>query len=109
MQGHDIQPSRFDEAKKEIGSMIDQLGPQDRMTLIAVESTPRIVASATGDRDALHRGLDSANASNGPADLSSALSLAAGLVLPAKTARAYSSTNGIIHPLLSTFPNPSPC
>src|SRR4030081_1842267 len=55
MQARDVQPSRLEEAKKQIGALIDQLGPQDRMTLIATQSTPRIVASVTGDRDALHR------------------------------------------------------
>jgi Ca-activated chloride channel homolog len=32
MQARDVQPSRLDEAKREVGSIIDQLGPQDRMT-----------------------------------------------------------------------------
>jgi len=30
MQAKDVQPSRLEEAKREIGAMIDQLGPQDR-------------------------------------------------------------------------------
>jgi Ca-activated chloride channel homolog len=103
MQAHDVQPSRLDEAKRQIGSMIDQLGPPDRMTLIAIESTPRIVSSVTGDRDALHRGLDGVTANNGPADLSSALSLAAGLVRPGEGARAYIFSDGIVLPLGATF------
>src|ERR1700680_4158346 len=36
MQATDVQPSRLDEAKREIGGIIDQLGPQDRMTVVAV-------------------------------------------------------------------------
>lgn len=103
MQARDVQPSRFDEARKQIGSMIDQLGPQDRMTLISVASAPRIVSSVTGDRDALHRGLDGVTASNGPADLSSALAIAAGLVRPGESARAYLFSDGIVQPLGGTF------
>jgi hypothetical protein len=102
MQAHDVQPSRLDQAKRQIGDLIDQLGSQDRMTLIAIKSTPKIVASATGDRDALHRGLDGVTASNGPADLSSALSLASGLVRAGENARAYLFSDGIVQPLRAT-------
>lgn len=103
MQAHDVQPSRLDEAKRQIGAMIDQLSSQDRMTLIAVESTPRIVASTTGDHDALHRALSGVAATNGPADLSAGLTLAAGIVRPLESARAYLYSDGIVEPLLATF------
>jgi Ca-activated chloride channel family protein len=103
MQARDVQPSRFDEAKRQIATLVDQLGPDDRLTLIAVESTPRIVASATGDHDALHRGLSGITVTNGPADLSGALTLAAGLVRPGEPARAYLYGDGIVEPLLASF------
>ena len=103
MQAHDVQPSRLDEAKRQVGVLIDQLSQQDTMTLIAVESTPRIVAPTTGDHDALHRGLSSIVATNGPADLSAALTLAAGIVRPAEYARAYLYSDGIVEPLLASF------
>ena len=103
MQAKDVSPSRLDEAKRQVGAMIDQLGPQDRMTLIAVQSTPRIVGSTTGDHDAMHRALDSISATNGPADLSSALSLATGIVRAGEDARAYLFSDGIVEPLRATF------
>ena len=99
MQARDVQPTRLDEAKKEVGAIIDQVGPLDRMTLVAVGPTPRIVASVVGDRDALHRALDGLGASNGPADLSSALTLAAGLVTPGDDARGYLFSDGIVGPI----------
>jgi Ca-activated chloride channel family protein len=99
MQARDVQPSRLGDAKQQIASLIDQLGPQDRMTLVAVESTPRIVASVVGDHDALHRALDSVSATNGPADLSTALTLAGGLVRAGEDARAYLFSDGIVQPL----------
>ena len=99
MQARDVQPTRLDEAKKEVGAIIDQLSPQDRMTLVAVGPTPRIVASVVGDRDALHRALDGLGASNGTADLSSALALAAGLVRPGDDARGYLFSDGIVGPI----------
>jgi hypothetical protein len=73
------------------------------MTLIALESSPRIVASATGDHDALHRGLGSIGPTNGPADLSTALTLAAGLVRIADFARVLLYSDGIVEPLQASF------
>src|ERR1700680_367453 len=99
MQARDVQPTRLDEAKKEVGAIIDQLSPQDRMTLVAVGPTPRIVASLVGDRDALHRALNGLGVSNGSADLSSALALAAGLVKAGDDARGYLFSDGIVGPI----------
>jgi len=96
MQARDVQPTRLDEAKKEVGAIIDQLGPQDRVTLIAVGPAPRIIASVVGDREALHRAVDGIGSSNGSADLSAALTLAAGLVRPGEDARAYLFSDGIV-------------
>jgi Ca-activated chloride channel family protein len=108
MQARDVKPSRLDEAKSEIGGLIDQLGPQDRMTLVSVDSTPRIIASVVGDRQALHRALDATNATNGQADLSAALTLAAGLVRPGDDARAYIFSDGIVGPLRTDSANALP-
>ena len=108
MQARDVQPSRLDEAKREVGALIDQLGPADRMTLVAVQATPRIVASVTGDRDALHRALNTITAGNGPADLSAALALATGLVRAGDDARAYLFSDGIVEPLGASFDNGLP-
>src|ERR1700692_339720 len=99
MQARDVQPSRLEEAKREIGSIIDQLGPQDRMTLVAVGPATRRPASPAGDRDAPHRALTGLAPSNGTADLSAALTLAAGLVRPGDDARAYLFSDGIVGPI----------
>jgi Ca-activated chloride channel homolog len=108
MQATDVTPTRLTAAKRDVGAIIDQLGPADRMTLIAVGSTPRIVASVTGDREALHRVLDGIAPSNGAADLSSALALAAGLVRPGDDARAYLYSDGIVEPLRASSGNAMP-
>src|SRR5436189_888255 len=108
MQATDLSPSRLGEARRQVNAVIDQLGPLDRMTIIAVGPTARIVASVTGDRDALHRAVNGIRASNGPADLSSALILAAGLVRPGDDARAYLFSDGIVQPLRASFANGLP-
>src|ERR1700736_597836 len=103
MQATDVTPSRLAEAKRQVNAVIDQLGPSDRMTVIAVGPSSRIIASVTGDRDALHRAVNGIAASNGAADLSSALALAAGLVRAGDDARAYLFSDGIVQPLRSSF------
>jgi hypothetical protein len=108
MEARDVQPSRFDVARHQIGSLIDQLGAQDRMTLIAVGPTPLLLASAAGDQGGLHRALDAARPSNGIGDLSAALSLAAGLVRPGDDARAVLYSDGIFPPLAASFANGVP-
>ncbi|HEY4845775.1 MAG TPA: VWA domain-containing protein [Candidatus Dormibacteraeota bacterium] len=99
MQATDVAPSRLGDAKRQVNALIDQLGPQDRMTVIAVGPVARIVASVTGDRDTLHRAVNAVTASNGPADLSAALATAAGLVRAGDDARAYLYSDGIVQPL----------
>jgi Ca-activated chloride channel homolog len=108
MQATDVKPSRFAEARRQAGAIIDQLGAQDRMTLISVGPAPRILASVTGDQGSLHRALDALTPSSGSADLSSALSLAAGLVRPGDEARAYLFSDGIVDPLRAEFANGLP-
>lgn len=103
MQARDVPPSRLDEAKREVGALIDQLGPQDRMTLIVMQSTPRIAVSVTGDRSAMHRALDAVAAGNGPADLSAALTLAAGIARSGAPAHAYLISDGIVEPMAAAF------
>jgi Ca-activated chloride channel homolog len=103
MQATDVTPSRLDVAKREANAIIDQIGPTDRMTVITVGPVARIVASVTGDRDTLHRAVNAVTASNGAADLSAALAMAAGLVRAGDDARAYLFSDGIVQPLRASF------
>lgn len=103
MQARDVQPSRFEEARRQARALVDQLGPQDRMTVIALEAAPRVIASTVGDHDAMHRAIDGVTATNGPADLSGALTLAAGTVRPGEDARLYLFSDGIAEPLRASF------
>src|SRR5207253_420952 len=103
MQARDVASSRLEQAKKEVGSLVDELGASDRMTIIRVGAVPEIAASAIGDRDLLHRALDATQASNGAGDISSALNLAGGLVRPGEDARALLYSGGILLPIRSSF------
>jgi hypothetical protein len=103
MQAKDVQPSRLDAARRQADELIDQLRPDDRMTIISVSASPRVVASATGDRGGLHQAVRSLRPSNGPADLADALAIAAGVVRTGETARAVLFSDGIVQPLGSSF------
>jgi hypothetical protein len=103
MQATDVAPSRMQEAKRQVRGIIDQLGPQDRLTLITVSPSPQLAASVVGDRQALHRALDNARPSNGAGDLSGALTMAGGLVKAGDDARALLFSDGILQPLRSNF------
>lgn len=77
MQATDVRPTRFAAAQAAALDVVNRLGPADAVTLIAVENTPRIVASTTADHAALRQSLAAARPSNGPADWPAALTLAA--------------------------------
>ena len=69
--------SRFEAARERAQTLIDGLGPNDTMTLIAVAETPRVLASLTNDKALLRQALNGAQVSNSEADWSAALILAA--------------------------------
>ncbi len=77
MQATDVVPTRFAVAQNEARSLIDRLSASDAVTLIAVESTPRILASSSTDHGSIRRSLTNLEPSSAPADWDSALTLAA--------------------------------
>lgn len=77
MQATDVAPNRFAAAQEAALEVIDRLDADKAVTLIAVESTPRVLASTTTDHNTLRRTLGTTRPSNGPADWETALTLAA--------------------------------
>jgi hypothetical protein len=68
--------SRFDRAREQAVALVDGLGSDSRMTIIWAGPSAQAVASASGDKAALHAALKSISASNGKSDMPSALTLA---------------------------------
>src|SRR5207237_9117504 len=66
MQAKDVAPSRFDEARRQVGVLIDELGPLDRITLISLQSTPRIAVASAADRDPIRRPVPATAPTNRP-------------------------------------------
>ena len=73
MQAIDVRPSRLEKAKQEVRTLIDGLGPNDRVLLARMEAHTTPVSPMTDDPAVLREALDSI----GPTEV--AASLAAGL------------------------------
>lgn len=69
--------SRFDRARAEADALVDGLQGDERISIIWAGPVPSIAMPASGDKNALHATLLALNASNGRADMTSALTLAA--------------------------------
>src|SRR6202049_2379894 len=76
MRATDVSPSRFDAAVSQTRALVDQLGPGQRMTLIAMDANPRVIAASGGDHGVLDAALSALRPDAGLADLRTALTLA---------------------------------
>jgi Ca-activated chloride channel family protein len=77
MQATDVKPSRFEAARTRCRQLVDGLGANDTMTLIAVADVPHVLSSLTNDRAVLRQALSSASVTNTQADWEAAAILAA--------------------------------
>lgn len=78
MNAVDVEPSRFEEARRSVQALIDGLSSASSMTLILVADSPQTLISAETDKTLLRQALDNANVTHGPADWQSAFALAGG-------------------------------
>lgn len=88
MQATDVSPNRFEAARSRINDLIDGLGPGDRVSLIAMTNTPRVVIANSSDQQQISAALASIQVTNQDADLETALSLASALAAGHADARA---------------------
>ena len=75
MQAHDVEPSRFDAARRAAQEIVAGLRAGDVATIVAVGPRPQVLAQAKGDRVLLRRVLDDAMPTNGCADWEAAFAL----------------------------------
>jgi len=78
MNATDVSPSRFEEARKSVLTLINGLSSDSSMTLILVAKTPKTLISSETDKTLLKAALSKAQVSQGSADWYAALALAAG-------------------------------
>jgi Ca-activated chloride channel homolog len=78
MKASDVEPSRFEAARKVVEKLIEGLSDNGRMTLIQASTPPKVLASSENDRSKLRLALQSAAPTNGTADWKTSFALAAG-------------------------------
>jgi Ca-activated chloride channel family protein len=79
MQSTDVDPSRFEAAKRQARETVRNLAEGSFGTVILAADQPRVLAPSTTDRSALDRAIEGAQVTYGPADISQALALASSL------------------------------
>lgn len=79
MQATDVAPTRFEAAKNSIANFINDIGSTDRLSLVTMARTPRVLLSESQDKTQLTAALQRAQVTNQDADLAQALSLALSL------------------------------
>src|SRR5215216_685156 len=78
MNATDVNPSRFEEARRSVHELINGLSGTSAMTLILVGTTPQTLVSTELDKAVLGNALDKAKVTQGQADWYAAFALAAG-------------------------------
>jgi Ca-activated chloride channel homolog len=78
MNAVDVKPSRFEEARKSVQTLINGLSSDSSMTLILAAQTPQTLIASETDKSLLKAALSKAQVSQGPADWQAAFALAAG-------------------------------
>jgi Ca-activated chloride channel family protein len=108
MQATDVSPNRFEAAKSRITDLIDGLGPGDRVSLIAMTRTPKVVIANSSDQKQLSAALASIQVTNQDADIETALSLASALAAGHADAKALVVGDGHVLPPTQELAVPMP-
>ncbi len=95
---------RFDDALTEIDRLIDGLGTNNRMTVIAAGNNPQILSDATNDGATLRGSLKTLAPENGPADWQSAFALVSGLAHAANEPKIVLISDGNLPEGLPALP-----
>src|SRR5436309_1263638 len=104
MQATDESPSRFDRARAEALKWVDTLAGSDQMVILQAGANTEVKQSATSEKSALRRALQSCVCSDGPTRLLPALRMAESLTRDQKGAEVHLFSDGAV-PDLSEFEN----
>lgn len=104
MQATDESPSRFEKARAEALKWVDGLAGADQMVILQAGANTEVRQSATGEKAALRRALESCVCSDGPTRLVPALRMAESLVRELPSAEIHLFSDGAV-PDLTEFEN----
>lgn len=88
MSAKDVEPSRLEEAKRQVGELIEQMESGDVAMIVSFADTARIEQMFTDDRRQLRRRLEAIQPTHRPTSLGEALRVASGLANPGRSANA---------------------
>ena len=104
MQATDVEPTRFEAARRAAQGIVAGLRAGDVATIIAVGPQPQVLASATSDRVLLRRALEGAAPTNGPADWENGFALAAAGLAGMQDASLVIISDGALPQALPALP-----
>jgi Ca-activated chloride channel family protein len=104
MQATDESPSRFEKARSEALKWVDSLANNDQMVILQAGANTEVKQSATSEKAALRRALQSCICSDGPTRLGPALRMADSLVRDQRSAEIHLFSDGAV-PELNEFEN----
>jgi len=104
MQATDENPSRFEKARSEALKWVDSLANYDQMVILQAGANTEVKQSATSEKAALRRALQSCVCSDGPTRLIPALRMAESLVRDQRRAEIHLFSDGAV-PELNEFEN----
>jgi Ca-activated chloride channel family protein len=104
MQATDESPTRFEKARSEALKWVDSLADTDQMVILQAGANTEVKQSATSEKAALRRALQSCICSDGPTRLVPALRMAESLVRDQRNAEVHLFSDGAV-PELNEFEN----
>ena len=104
MQATDVKPSRFEQARDEALNWVASLGDSDQMVVLQAGANTEVKQSATSEKTALRRALQSCAATDSPTRLTEALKLAETLIKNRSDAEIHLFSDGAA-PNLGEFEN----
>src|SRR6266487_3419380 len=104
MQATDESPSRFEKARTEALKWVESLEPADQMVVLLAGANTEVKQSATSEKAALRRALQSCAPSDSPTRLIPALKMAESLVRDRRDAEIHLFSDGAV-PELTQFEN----
>jgi hypothetical protein len=99
MAATDVQPSRFDEAKRLARAAIQSAAPGDRIAILEAGPTPRVISPLSSDPARQLAALDQLKGTDAESDVGEALRLASSLVGNEQSARIVLLSDGDFAPV----------
>lgn len=96
MQSTDDEPSRFERARREALRVVDTMHDSDQMVVVQAAANTEVKQSATSEKAALRRALQSCRATDTPTRLQEALKLAEVLIQNQQRAEVHLFSDGAV-------------